>query len=99
MIFTSWIESHQTLEKHPKLLKLISLTGWTKNETIGILHRLWWWTLAYAEDGDLSKYSSTEVALMLDLNETFDKAKLFDILKEAKFLDLDLKVHDWLDFA
>jgi hypothetical protein len=98
----AWIESHQQLVHHPKLLKLSNLTGWTLNETIGVLHRLWWWTLAYAEDGDLSKYEPTEICLALDLSQTKDRLNsesVFNLFIECNFIDSDLKIHDWLDYA
>ena len=92
-----WIESHQKLEKHPKLLDLCEKTGWSKDEAIGKLHRLWWWVLDYAEDGNLSKW--TPVQILGDLNGEIDPEKLYNILKETKFIDENNKIHDWYDFA
>ena len=53
----AWIKSHQDLKDHPKLLQLCQMTGLNKAEAIGNLHIFWWWVLAYAEDGDLSKFN------------------------------------------
>ncbi len=95
----SWIESHQSLERHPKLLKFSALMGWSKNESIGILHRLWWWAIDYAEDGVLSKYQPAEIALALDV---IDGDKFVSTLVECSFLDRKkdiLCIHDWWDFA
>lgn len=94
----AWIESHQTLRKHPKLLHLCELTTWSINEAVGILHSLWWWTLDYAEDGDLSRYSSSQIALAIDAKLP-DPSKLFSILIEVKFMRNDLKIHDWWNYA
>lgn len=47
----AWIESHQALERHPKTLGLRKHVGWNLNETIGFLHRFWWWALDAAPDG------------------------------------------------
>jgi hypothetical protein len=49
----AWIESHQTLEKHPKTLDLMNATGWDLDTCLGKLHRFWYWCVDYAEDGDL----------------------------------------------
>jgi len=93
----AWIESHQDLEDHPKLLLLCQKTGWNLDEAIGKLHRLWWWTLKYAEDGDLSKY---DVSQFLDrLNPKISPKELFEVLKELDFIEKDGKIHDWLDYA
>ncbi|GAG62823.1 unnamed protein product, partial [marine sediment metagenome] len=53
----AWIESHQLLKDHPKVLALMKRTGKNKAEVIGYLHLFWWWVLAYAENGDLSKFN------------------------------------------
>jgi hypothetical protein len=96
----AWIESHQDLLNHPKLFKLSSITGWSINETIGILHRLWWWALSYAEDGDLSKYESAEVALALGIDPgKNDPKEFFNTLIGCGFMRKDKKIHDWLDYA
>jgi hypothetical protein len=49
--FMAWIESHQALERHTKTLGLRKHVGWNLNETIGFLHRFWWWALDAAPDG------------------------------------------------
>lgn len=58
----AWIESHQGLLRHPKTLQLANMMGWGLDETIGKLHRFWWWCLDYAEDGDLQQYNDTTLA-------------------------------------
>lgn len=58
----AWIESHQTLARHPKTRKLARLLDISVPQTIGHLHCLWWWAMDYAQDGDLSDYDCTDVA-------------------------------------
>lgn len=89
----AWIESHQELERHPKTLKLMSLTGGTLDDTLGKLHRFWWWCLAYAEDGDLRKYDLKIISSYLNI----DSEKLV----EAGWIDITpyLRVHDWLKYV
>lgn len=93
----SWIESHDAIEGHPKLILLCSITGWSKNESIGLLHRLWWWATKYAEDGDLSKYPPELVASALDA-DLKDKKEFFSILQKSKWMDENFQLHDWWDY-
>jgi hypothetical protein len=51
----AWLRSEQSLLHHPKTAHLQVLLKVDKDVVIGRLHRLWWWCLDYALDGDLSK--------------------------------------------
>lgn len=93
----AWIESHQNLEDHPKVMLLMQKTGWNLDECIGRLHRLWWWALKYAEDGDLSKYDCSQFLVRLDPNK--DPKELFHMLKEVSLVENNGMLHDWLDYA
>lgn len=93
-----WIESHQKLERHPKLLDLCNKTGWNKDEALGKLHRLWWWTLDFAEDGVLKKYNPHQYLSPLT-NDKLPAEKLLNILKDTNFIDKDGKIHHWWDYA
>ena len=97
----AWIESHQDLVHHPKLFKLVSITGWRPNEAIGLLHRLWWWSLSYAESGYLGEHLPEPVSRAIDALETdqYKHADLFKVLVEAKFITKNLFIWDWLDYA
>ena len=93
----AWIESHQKLERHPKLLDLCHKTGWNLDEAIGKLQRLWWWALDFAEDGDLSKFQPVQYLSRLDGAKLPDE--LHKILIDTKFLNENDLIHDWLDYA
>jgi hypothetical protein len=96
----AWIESHQELEDHPKMTLFMTKTGLDLNESIGLLHRLWWWSLKYAEDGVLSKYDSSQ--FLVRLTDKIDPDKLLKILIECKFIENNseiLKINDWFDYA
>ena len=96
----AWIESHQSIGRHPKLNKLRALTGWSKHETMGVLHDLWHWVLAYAEDGDISKFTSEEIAIGIDIDPAkFNVSIFINKLIEAGFVRKDMKIHDWMDYA
>jgi hypothetical protein len=93
----AWIESHQELEKHPKVLMLMSLMGWSKDTTIGKLHRFWWWCVSYAEDGDLRKYHVDQIGAAVDLAPGKESSLFANNMVKAKWIDLKpyLRVHDW----
>lgn len=87
----AWIESHQELDEHPKLFHLASLSGLSRDTCIGRLHRLWWWCLKFAEDGDLSRYQSVQIpAIETDVFR--------EHLRTARWLDGEL-IHDWIEYA
>ena len=96
----AWLESHQNLENHPKLSLFLHKTGFNLNEAIGFLHRLWWWTLTYAEDGILSKYDCSQ--FLVRLTDKIEPEKLLNFLIECNFIDDDtknIKIHNWLKYA
>lgn len=102
----AWIESHQTLRDHPKLLRLSRMLDVPRRDAIGMLHLLWWWALEYAEDGDLSEFDALDIALAADWEgepEAFVKALLgCGPGREQGFLEDRegrLVLHDWWTYA
>lgn len=95
-----WIESHQSLGRHPKTKRLARKLGVSIPCTIGHLHLLWWWALDYAQDGDISNFEPLEIAD--EMMWTGDPDDLISALKDAEFLDFEpskLTIHDWDDYA
>jgi hypothetical protein len=96
----AWIESHQTLAKHPKTKRFARAAGISIPEAIGHLHLLWWWALDYAQDGNLSKYTEEDIA---DASIWNGVPNVFvDSLIKAGFIDNDdgqMCLHDWYDYA
>jgi dipeptidyl aminopeptidase/acylaminoacyl peptidase len=87
----AWLRSHSELRQHPKTRKLARRVGGLAT-AVGHLHLLWWWTMDYAPDGDLSRYSDEEIA---DAGEwTGDAAEFVEMLRTAGFLD-GSHIHDW----
>ena len=96
----SWIESHQNLATHPKLFKLATLTGYDSDKCIAKLHRLWWWALDYAEDGDLSRFQPEAVGFGMQISDSDEAKMVFQALVESGFIDArTLYIHDWLEYA
>ena len=95
----AWIESHQALEKHPKVLRLSRACSWSIPETIGRLQMFWWWCLDYATDGRLDKHGDAVIANVFGVTQ--DHEKFVALLIEIEFLDSEpeIRVHDWWDYA
>jgi hypothetical protein len=87
----AWIESHQDLANHPKLFRLAELSKLSVDVCIGRLHRLWWWCLTYAEDGNLTRFTSAQIPPIAE-----DQFR--DHLRTAGWLDGEL-IHDWIEYA
>ena len=81
----AWIESHQTLRSHPKVARLAATLRVTKAQAIGHLHLLWWWSLDYAPDGNLSPFTELEIATAAEW--TRDAGKFVAALLDSKLLD------------
>lgn len=95
----AWIESHQNLERHPKRVDLSARMKWTKPETIGRLHLLWWWSLDFAEDGDLRKYNDDQIAeaMCVDIGHAGD---LVEALVQARWLEREpyFRIRNWWSY-
>ncbi len=98
----AYIESHQTLPRHPKTRKAARLLGVSVPTVIGHLHCLWYWAMDYAQDGDLSRYDSAEIAdaSMWD----GDPDEYLGALERSGFVDatvgppLTYVLHEWMDY-
>ena len=91
-----WIRLHSNLRNHPKLEALCLELRVEKAEAMGLLTSLWTWALDYAEDGDLSRFQPEIVERGCEWKG--EPNALFSALL-GKFIDSDLKIHDWLDYA
>lgn len=95
----AWIESHQNLADHPKTRKLARILNISKPTTIGHLHCFWWWALDYADDGDISRFDSLDIAIGAEWDG--DPEEFLQALIRSGFVDDDdgLSIHDWWDYA
>lgn len=98
-----WIQVYSNLPQHPKTTKLADELGLTSAAlnpnvlAVGLLVSLWAWAIQNAHNGDLSGCSSRAIAeacLWKKKPETLVKA-----LQSAGFLDEDMKLHDWEEYA
>lgn len=93
----TWIESHTTLARHPKTLRLTKALGISVPCAVGHLHMLWWWALEYAQDGDLSGFDADEIALACYWEG--EAAGFWSALQSAGFIDAAGHIHDWHEYA
>lgn len=98
----AWIESHQSLAKHRKLLRLSGILRVDRVTMIGHLHLLWWWGMDNADiDGSLGDVTPYELAEAAEWRG--DPQEFASALVEAGFVDLDddggYVLHDWYDYA
>ncbi len=89
----SYIESHQELENHPKLLDLMVALRIDTDTALGRLHRFWYWCMTYAETGVLEKHPAARIDAKFG-------AGFVAAMRECGFIDKDrFRVHDWVDYA
>lgn len=74
---------------HRKTLRLRSLIG---DEAFWIPQRMWCYAANNQPDGDFSKYSATEISMLLGSSK--QPEALLEALQQAGFLD-GLKIHNW----
>lgn len=96
----AWIESHQSLGTHRKLLKLRTLLKISDAQAVGHLHYLWWWCLDNAMNGDLGSLCNEIIAEAAHWR--IDSDSFVSAMIESGFLEINegkLCVHDWKTFT
>ena len=94
----AWIELHQTLPTNKKSLRLKRLLKIKTPQAVGHLCLLWLWALDNAPDGDLSGFTADELTEVSEWPGK-DPDKFIKALQEAGFIDSDMTLHDWSDYA
>jgi hypothetical protein len=94
----AWIEVHQNLPAHRKLLRLKARLNTDAPTAMGCLVTLWLCALDAAPDGDLSALSSRELSEVCGLPLRFRK-NFKESLKFSGFLDADDCIHDWEEYT
>ena len=88
-----WIKLHQSLLRHPKLFRLATELGVSRQEAFWHLISMWLWAMEYAPDGDIGGFSEKELAAGADWHKD---AQLFnEKLLCCGFVDETKKIHDW----
>lgn len=98
-----WIQVYSNLPMHPKTDRLVDELGLSSSAVspnivaVGILVSLWTWAIQNAYDGDLSRCSPRLIA---DACRWKKKPEALIMgLRAAGWLDEDMKLHDWEEYA
>ena len=93
----AWIELHQSLPQHRKLLALRDALGLRTPAALGHMCLLWLWALDNAPDGDLSALPARQLAEICQFSER-RAGDLAVALRTSGFVDADWRLHDWGDY-
>lgn len=94
----AWIEAHQELSNHRKIIRLKNLLKIPKTEAIGTVMMLWWWSVDNAPSGDLSNITAEELAEIVDYRGRKPQL-VMEALIESGFIDNDMQIHDWHEYT
>ena len=93
----AWIEAHDTLPDHPKVLRAAKMLRLDSDALVGKLLRLWTWALSNREDGILSDLDAGVLHRIMNYGGKADK--LLAALTEVRLLDAlpegGYAIHDW----
>lgn len=93
----AWIELHQTLPTNKKILRLKSILKIDTPQAVGHLCMLWLWAIDNAQDGNLQNFLNEEIAEISGWRKNADA--FVDALKTSGFVDDDMHIHDWDEYA
>lgn len=94
----AWIESHEELGNHPKTQKLAQILECSVPTAVGYVHLLWHYTIqASWQFGDLTE--QMPMAIARGCWYQGNPLDLINALKSSGFIDSDMKVHDWQEYA
>jgi len=96
-----WIELHSNLREHPKTASIVESMGLADaDHAVGKLSRLWLWALEYASDGNLDRFTVTQLAVASGVDPK-DADRWRESLVAARWLDTSprLRIHDWWEYA
>lgn len=91
-----WIELHDNLPDHPKVIELATVLKMDKDAVVGKLIRLWLWALLNRESGTFTHKDVSTIAEIMRFRGK--PQRLVDSLVAARLLDYDgtvYMIHDW----
>lgn len=98
-----WIQVYSNLHTHPKTGRLVDELGIKSADAdpevvaVGLLVCLWSWACQNAHNGDLSGVSYRTIANAARWKKSPEK--LVNALQRCGFIDDDMKLHDWEEYA
>lgn len=92
-----WIKIYVSLFTHEKTLHMAELLNMNPLYAATHLIALWLWAMSNRQEGDLNRMTDKQIALAARYDG--DEKKFIAALKTARFLDDDLKIHNWTSYA
>lgn len=98
-----WIQVYSNLPMHPKTARLADELGLASSSVypnilaVGMLVSLWTWAIQNAYNGDLSQCSPRLIADACRWKK--NPEVLIKGLRTAGWVDEDMKLHDWEEYA
>lgn len=98
-----WIQVYSNLHTHPKTGRLVDELGIKSADSdpevvaVGLLVCLWSWACQNAHNGDLSGVSYRTIANAARWKKSPEK--LVNALVSCGFIDENMKLHDWEEYA
>lgn len=98
---TPWIQVYSNLPMTPKVFASADDIGpdsvTPETAVVGLVVKLWLWAIQNAVDGDLSECPPRLIAAVSGW--TKDPKELIQLLKDNRWLDSDMKLHNWDHYA
>lgn len=85
------------IRSHKKTLELSEILGIDECYAVGIMCCLWTWAIESAQDGDLAGMTSRMLSKAIGWQG--DPDALLEALKRVRYIDPDMKIHDWYQYA
>lgn len=95
----AWIELHQALPQHRKLLALRDALRLRTPAALGHMCLLWLWALDNAPDGDLVRPCRRGSWQRSASSTRAGAGELAAALRTSGFVDADGRLHDWGDYT
>lgn len=98
-----WVQVYTNICEHPKTSNLVDALAITSKDiepemiAVGLLVGLWTWAAKNAYNGDLSGVSTRAISKACGWHKSPEK--LVDALISCGWLDDDMKIHDWEEYA
>lgn len=97
----AWIKSFTELEDHHKTINMQLITGESRDEILGFLHRFWWRVLRSFPNGDVTGFSPKFMAETLGMKPERAEKRLQAMI-DVGFIEKNgdkLFVHDWFEYS
>lgn len=87
-----WIEYHVALRDHWKIQRFADKSKMPYAQALGHISCLWLWAVEYAQNGNVTKFTDSELCRAARLESEIAIKKL---LKECELLDAKEVINDW----